>query len=43
MEKPRIKIQQINTQPGIDIPKRLHMTSAQLPSPINNILNASAK
>ena len=32
----KINPQQIKTQPGMDIPRRLHITSAQFPSPINN-------
>ena len=35
--------QAISTQPGIEIPKRLQTTSAQLPSPMNSILSASPK
>ena len=34
--KKKIKEQQIKTQPGMEIPKRLHIISAQFPSPMKS-------
>jgi hypothetical protein len=36
MDKRKIPAQQIRTQPGMDMPNKVHITSAQLPSPMNN-------